>query len=109
MNTDRPGPGSSRAVFTLSVEDQLTLHRLFVETCHQDLQLLTLALQDAEFDQVLHRVHRLHGAALTVGAAALVAIVAVFEQALRASGQIPADHPRHLAHLRQALEQYQQR
>lgn len=109
MKTDSPEQGHGTATFTLSPEDQLTLNRLFRETCHEDLQLLEQAVQEARFEQVLHRVHRLHGAALTVGAAPLVAILAEFETALRAGGPVPVDPAGRLARLSQALEQYLRR
>ena len=94
------------AAFELSAADKLTLARMFLDTSREDLQRLSLALQGAELDEVIHRVHRLHGAALTVGASHLVAELESFEKILREGSQIPADSQERLTRLRQALADY---
>jgi HPt (histidine-containing phosphotransfer) domain-containing protein len=103
---DRPGPPRA---FELSAEDKRTLVRLFLESSHEDLRVLEHAMLAGEFDEVLHRVHRFHGAALTVGATPLVAQLESFERILREALQIPADGQARLAHLRQGLQDYPQR
>lgn len=95
--------------FELSPEDKRTLARLFLETSHEDLRLLECALLGAEPGEVLHRVHRLHGAALTVGATPMLAELECFEKVLREAAQIPVDCQERLIRLRQQLVQYQQR
>ena len=99
-------PGASCS-FQLSAEDKRTLARLFLETSHEDLLVLEHALQGSDFGEVLHRVHRLHGAALTVGATPLVAQLESFERTLHEARQIPADSHERLARLRRDLHDYQ--
>jgi len=99
-------PGASYT-FQLSAEDKRTLARLFRETSQEDLLNLEHALQGGDFGEVLHRVHRLHGAALTVGAKPLVTQLESFERILHEARQIPADSQERLARLRQALQDYQ--
>jgi HPt (histidine-containing phosphotransfer) domain-containing protein len=99
-------PGASYS-FQLSAEDKRTLARLFLETSHEDLLKLEHALQADDFDEVLHRVHRLHGAALTMGAMPLVGQLESFERTLHEARQIPADSHERLARLRRDLHDYQ--
>jgi HPt (histidine-containing phosphotransfer) domain-containing protein len=99
-------PGASYS-FQLSAQDKRTLARLFLETSHEDLLKLEHALQGDDFDEALHRVHRLHGAALTVGATPLVAQLETFERTLHEARQLPADSHERLARLRQDLHDYQ--
>ncbi|WP_311970211.1 Hpt domain-containing protein [Pseudomonas baltica] len=103
---DRPdAPGS----FQLSAEDKRVLTHMFLETSHEDLQLLECALLGAQPGEVLHRVHRLHGAALTAGATPMLAELESFERVLREAAHIPTDSQERLIRLRQQLAQYQQR
>lgn len=95
------------AAFVLSADDQRTLARMFLQISHEDLQLLEHAVLGAEFDEVLHRVHRLHGAALTVGAASLAMELESFEKVLREALQIPTDSQARLSRVRLSLRGYQ--
>jgi len=98
----------SPAAFELSPEDKRTLLRMFLDTSEQDLRFLECALRSSDYDEVLHRVHRLHGAALTVGATSLVAQLESFERILCEALHIPADAQARLARLHQHLHQHLQ-
>lgn len=102
-------PPGTTVVFELSAEDRKTLTHMFLETTGDDLLRLERGLQRGELDEVIHRVHRLYGAALTVGATALIAQLQIFEQILRGCQQIPADSAVRLGRLREALQEYRQR
>jgi HPt (histidine-containing phosphotransfer) domain-containing protein len=112
MNSPRPPATKGLAegqpaAFELSAEDQRTLMRLFLQTTQEDLQRLERALQDAAPGEMLHRVHRLHGAALTVGATPMIAELEGFEKILQETLQVPADSEARLMRLHERLRDYQ--
>jgi HPt (histidine-containing phosphotransfer) domain-containing protein len=81
--------------------------KMFLDTSHEDLRLLDEALRGRKTDDALHRVHRLYGAALTVGATSLVSELERFEISMRLALRIPADSQQRLDRLRQNLLDYQ--
>lgn len=103
-----PTPPRTPGVFELSAEDRKTLLQMFMREACEDLQRLEGALLEGDVDEATHRVHRLYGAALTVGATPLIAPLEDFEQFLRSARQIPPDNALRLMHLRQALHDYRQ-
>lgn len=102
-------PPHTPGVFELSAEDRKTLLQMFMHEACEDLLHLERALLGGDLPEATHRVHRLYGAALTVGAAPLIAPLENFEQVLRSAGQIPPDSSLRLGQLRQALQDYHQR
>lgn len=102
-------PPRTPKVFELSVEDRQILTQMFMREAGADLMHLESALQGGHVEEAAHRVHRLYGAALTVGATALIALLEHFERTLRSTGQIPPDSTSRLAHLHRALQDYPQR
>lgn len=101
-----PEPQAPAAQLALSADDQSSLERMFVDTTQADLQALGLALHHDDVDEVLHRVHRMHGAALTMGVSPLALMLESFETCVRSHQQIPADAEQRLAQLRQGLQDY---
>lgn len=101
-----PGP-STPVAFKLSADDQAALQRMFCEISAQDLVGLEQAVSVGDLRQAYYRIHRLHGAALTVGAKTLSRQLGDFEQWLQEARAIPTDASARIQRLRKALEAYQ--
>ena len=69
------------------LEDWITLspsmHRLFINTMHEDLEQAQRALQESNTSKLLNYVHRMHGSFATVGAIALATACGECEVVLR--------------------------
>ena len=69
------------------LEDWITLspsmHRLFINTMHEDLEQAQRALQESNSSKLLNYVHRMHGSFATVGAIALATACGECEVVLR--------------------------
>jgi two-component system sensor histidine kinase EvgS len=81
---------------------------LFVAACLDDLQQLREALARDDLGLVRHHVHRLHGAALTVGAAELAELGKALETAMDAEGLSKQQWSKALEQVDSALERYTQ-
>lgn len=98
---DRPeAPATPRRAVTAQ------LRQLFIDSAQGDLQALLQAVKADDAAATLHQVHRLHGAALVVGAQALAAGLDDLEQRLRQEPSLPGDISLRLERIAQALERY---
>lgn len=109
-NSNAPSTSSGALApmaFKLSADDQAALQRMFCEISAQDLVGLEQAVSVGDLRQAYYRIHRLHGAALTVGAKTLSRQLGDFEQWLQEARAIPTDASARIQRLRKALEAYQ--
>ncbi|WP_176159823.1 ATP-binding protein [Pseudomonas fluorescens] len=83
----------------------LDLHQIR-ESMLEDLLHLLEAVIQSNAELALHRAHRLHGAALSMGWVDLALAAQKFESLLRAN--IPMDEPHCCAHLREIMQQWRQ-
>lgn len=61
------------------------LRQLFIDATTSDLAELAQAMEQGDQGAALHHAHRIHGAALSMGAVALAAMAGTLEEELRAS------------------------
>lgn len=85
------------------------MRKLFVEATASDLAELRQAIEKGDQAIALHHAHRIHGAALSMGAYALAGAASALESELRGGLMVMANCQPQLAQLAVLMKQWVQR